>query len=112
MKLINGVPTDLEALDGETVTVRINGVACPPNVNMSLDGSPWTGGSFTVLRASHPNGRHLLVQINCGPVPPRTLFTIVVTGDASIDPQTETSTFPIACRQAPVRQVSYTIDVI
>jgi hypothetical protein len=111
MKLINGLPTDLEAKDGEMISVQINGVQCPPNVNLSLDGSPWTGGSFKVLRASHPNGRHLLVQINCGPVGPGTTFTIVVTGDASIDPLTETSTFPVACRQGPVRQVSYTVDV-
>jgi hypothetical protein len=112
MRLINNVATDLEGKDGETVTVLINGVPRPENVNLSLDGSPWTGGSFKLLKAAHPNGRQLLVQINCGPVAPGTTFTIVLTGDVATDPATQTSSFSIACRQGPVRQVSYSIDVI
>lgn len=111
MRMINGVPTNLEARDGETITVTVNGVARPPNVLLTLDGAPWSGGSFTVLEAANPGGRHLLVQIECGPTPGKT-FEIVLSGDATIDPETQVSQFPITCRQGPLRQVSYTIDVV
>jgi hypothetical protein len=112
MRLINGVPTDLEAKDGETISLLINKVRCPPNVNLSLDGSPWSGGSFPVLKTAHPNGRHLLVQINCGPVAAGAEFEVVLTGDVTIDPGNQPSTFKLACRQGPVRQLAYSIDVV
>ena len=74
---------------------------------MTLDGAPWTGGSFTMSRTTHPAGRQLLVQIDCGTAEPGDRYRILLSGDAD----SEVSEWTIACRQAPVRTVVYALDV-
>jgi hypothetical protein len=107
VKIVGGNPLILEARDEETVTVAVNDLERPGNVRYNLDGSPWSGGCFVVRKAAHPDGRRLLVQIDCGPVEPGEPYTIVLAGD----PDTDVSTWTVKCRQAPIRQVLYTIDV-
>ena len=107
MKKVNGSAFDLEARDQETIAVTINGVDCPRNVRMTLDGAPWTGGSFTMSRTTHPAGRQLLVQIDCGTAEPGDRYRILLSGDAD----SEVSEWTIACRKAPVRTVVYALDV-
>lgn len=108
MKKINGSAFDLEARDQETIDVTINGEPRPANVRMTLDGAPWGGGTFIVSKLSHPTGRQLLVQIDCGVLPQDEPYRIIVSGD----PGADISDWTVACRQAPVRTVVYAFDVV